>query len=280
MGSAIAKTITANVCKAGLARLQRVDIEQPRAPQAALAKLLFASSKMCNWLQKWLMQPRLADCRDSSCLLYCLLHCVRTAEKRVQSASRSTLRIHQSTGTTDTYVTGHELGTINQRARTNLPTGAMPRGSAITAHPTFATFRKTIRNGLNPRTRWAGAAVATSPRRAPQSFGACFAIFRLRWHGWVGAAAAATRARSRWSRVLPVGRFTRIALVLAIAFAIVIARCICDRICSSFLFLKLIEQSPQPPCILIIKTSRHVLTLLMCQPPSIFIQTSRHALPD
>lgn len=43
MGSAIAKTHTANVCKAGLARLQRIDKEQRRAPQAALAKLIFVS---------------------------------------------------------------------------------------------------------------------------------------------------------------------------------------------------------------------------------------------
>ena len=43
MGSAIAKTLTANACEAGLAGLQRADIEQRRAPQAALAKLLFVS---------------------------------------------------------------------------------------------------------------------------------------------------------------------------------------------------------------------------------------------
>ena len=68
-----------------------------------------------------------------------------------------------------------------------------------------------------------------------------------------GAAAAATRARSRWSLVLLVVRFTRIVLVFAIVFAIVIVQCIC----SSFLFFKLIEQSPQLSCILI-KTSHHV----------------------
>ena len=32
-----------NACKAGLARLQRADIEQRRAPQAALTELLFVS---------------------------------------------------------------------------------------------------------------------------------------------------------------------------------------------------------------------------------------------
>ena len=45
MGSAIAKTLTANICKAGLARLQRVDIEQRRAPQAALAIFFYLSQK-------------------------------------------------------------------------------------------------------------------------------------------------------------------------------------------------------------------------------------------
>ena len=40
MGSAIAKTLTANACEAGLAGLQRADIEQRRAPQATLGKLL------------------------------------------------------------------------------------------------------------------------------------------------------------------------------------------------------------------------------------------------
>ena len=51
MGSAIAKTITANACEAGLAGLQRADIEQRRAPQAALAKLLFVP-KVRHWLHK------------------------------------------------------------------------------------------------------------------------------------------------------------------------------------------------------------------------------------
>ena len=61
-----------NACKAGPARLQRADIEQRRAPQAALTKLLFVS-QMRHRLHNGWCNLELTDCRASSCCLGFLL---------------------------------------------------------------------------------------------------------------------------------------------------------------------------------------------------------------
>jgi hypothetical protein len=77
MGSAIAKTLTANACEAGLAGLQRADIAQRRAPLAA----------------QGLMQPRPAT---AASVLACVLLSTLCGDCREARPKRiSTLRFHQ-----------------------------------------------------------------------------------------------------------------------------------------------------------------------------------------
>ena len=68
MGSAIAKTLTANACEAGLAGLQRADIEQRRAPQAAQ----WLMHPRTYRLPRQLLLPRLLVASASCCLLFSL----------------------------------------------------------------------------------------------------------------------------------------------------------------------------------------------------------------
>jgi hypothetical protein len=224
MGSATAKTLTANPCETGLAG------PASRHRTASCATGCTCEIAIClksaPLAAQGLMQPRLADCRVSS-FLYTIVYIVwglqRSASKAhldVAIPSGPRLKRHRSRAR---HPIDWQRPTAPIRlAKTIAPTEAMPRGSATIAQPTFATVGNTISNGLNPRTRRAGAAVAATLERAPWSFGACFFLFRLRCNRWAGAAAAATRARSRWSLVLLVVRFTLIVLVFAIAFVIVI----------------------------------------------------------